>query len=73
MCCVWQAFLFPVRLRCGDGVMVDRNLHPGSWEVRFIEATAELLQRGWTQTELETLVGDVADAESIFSDEAEAS
>ena len=53
--------------------MVDRNLHPGSWEVRFIEATAELLQRGWTQTELETLVGDVADAESIFSDEAEAS
>jgi hypothetical protein len=52
---------------------VDRSLHPGSWEVRFIEATAELLQRGWTQTELETLVGDVADAEAIFSDEAEAS
>ena len=53
--------------------MIDRNLHPGSWEVRFIEATAELLLKGWTLDELRGLVTDVWDAEQIFSDEAEAS
>ena len=53
--------------------MIDRTLHPGSWEVRFIEATAELLQKGWTGKELAELVWDVVDAEEIFSDEAEAS
>jgi len=53
--------------------MLDRSLHPGSWEVRFIEATSELLKKGWTVARLEALVGDVADAEEIFSDEAEAS
>jgi hypothetical protein len=58
------------RRRC---LVVDRSLHPGSWEVRFIEATAELLLKGWTEDELQDLVQDVADAESIFQDEAEAS
>ena len=52
---------------------VDRSLHPGSWEVRFIEATAELLRKGWTFEELAGLLGDVVDVESFMSDEAEAS
>ena len=45
--------------------------NPGSWEVKFIEAAAELLRLGWTDIQLMDLVFDVADAEAVFSDEAE--
>jgi hypothetical protein len=51
--------------------MAEPLLNPGSWEVKFIEAAAELLRLGWTDIQLMDLVFDVADAEQVFSDEAE--
>lgn len=50
--------------------MAER-LNPGTWETLFIEATAEQLRQGRTVEELQRLVGDVADAEQVFSDEKE--
>jgi hypothetical protein len=50
--------------------MVER-LNPGSWETALIEATSELLRRGWEPDVIVNLVWDVVDAENVFQDEPE--